>query len=144
MPIPDFQAVMLPLIDALADGQEQTMRNLTSILAGRFHLTEQEREELLPSGQQTIFSNRVAWAKSHLKAAGLLDNPVRGRVRISDLGRRILAEKPQTINIRFLRQFPSYCEFIGKAQPKDGAAGAIEAAAPIEEQRTPLELIDAA
>lgn len=144
MAIPDFQTVMLPMIEALADGRERTMRELTDLLADRFGLTEDERREVLPSGQQSVFSNRVAWAKSHLKAAGLLENPLRGRVSISDSGRKVLAKAPQAINIRFLRQFPSYCEFIGKAKPKDGAAGAIEAATSIEEQRTPLELIDAA
>jgi restriction system protein len=142
--IPDFQTVMLPLVETLADGQEQTMRDLTNRLADRFELTEQEREELLPSGQQTIFSNRVAWAKSHMKAAGLLENPVRGRVRISDLGRKVLAEKPPSINIRFLKQFPAYCDFIGKAQPKDENDGSADASTVIEEKRTPLELIDAA
>jgi restriction system protein len=111
VPIPDFQAVMLPLVEALADGQERTMRQLTEQLAERFKLTEQEREELLPSGQQTIFSNRVAWSKSHLKYAGLIENPTRGRVRISDLGRKVLADRPQAINVKFLKHFPSYrCE----------------------------------
>ena len=89
MAIPDFQSVMLPLIETLADGQERTMRALTDLLAGPFGLTEAERDEVLPSGQQSIFSNRVAWAKSHLKYAGLLENPARGRVRISELGRKV-------------------------------------------------------
>jgi restriction system protein len=144
VPIPDFQTVMLPLVEALADGQEQTMRDLTAKLADRFHLSGQEREEILPSGQQTVFSNRVAWAKSHLKAAGLLENPMRGRVRISDLGRNVLAEKPQAINMRFLKRFPEYCQFIGKSQPKGEIEDSPEATTVIEEKRTPLELIDAA
>ncbi len=144
MPIPDFQSVMLPLVEALADGHEQIMRDLTTKLADRFQLTHEEREEILPSGQQTIFSNRVAWAKSHLKAAGLLENPIRGRVRISDLGRKVLAERPQAINVRFLKRFPAYCEFVGKSQPKDEIIGSSEATTVIEERRTPLELIDAA
>ena len=144
MAIPDFQTVMLPLVEALADGQERTMRQLTDQLAGRFGLTEQEQQELLPSGQQTILSNRVAWAKSHLKYAGLLENPTRGHVRISNLGRTVLAEKPQAINIKFLKRFPSYCEFIGKSQPKEEAGAASGATTVIEDQRTPLELIDAA
>jgi restriction system protein len=65
--IPDFQTVVLPLVEALADGQERTMRDLTDLLADRFKLTEQERQGVLPSGQKSVFSNRVAWAKSHLK-----------------------------------------------------------------------------
>ena len=142
MAIPDFQSVMLPLVKALSDGQERTMREVTDLLAESFHLTEQEREELLPSGQQSLFSNRVAWAKSHLKAAGLVENPVRGRVRISDLGRKVLAEKPPAINMRFLKQYPAYCDFIGKSAPHD--EGVTGEAPPVEERRTPLDLIDAA
>src|SRR5208283_291968 len=102
MAIQDFQSVMLPLVKALSDGQERTMREVTDLLAESFHLTDQEREELLPSGQQSLFNNRVAWAKSHLKAAGLLENPVRGRVKIADLGRKVLAENPPAINMKFL------------------------------------------
>ncbi len=144
MAIPDFQTVMLPLVEALSDGQERTMRDLNALLAKRFRLTDDEQREVLPSGQQTIFSNRVAWAKSHLKAAGLLENPNRGRVRISDQGRNVLANKPQAINIKFLRQFPSYCEFSGKTQSKSGMGSEPTLASPIDEQRTPLELIDGA
>jgi len=80
----------------------------------------------------------------HLKAAGLLENPVRGRVRISDLGRKILDEKPPAINIKFLKQFPAYCDFIGKSHPKEEPQVTEGEIAPIEERRTPLELIDAA
>jgi restriction system protein len=143
MAIPDFQSVMLPLVKLLGDGQERTMREVTVLLAGSFHLTIPETEELLPSGQQSIFSNRVAWAKSHLKAAGLLDNPTRGRVRISDLGRSVLAESPPSINVRFLKRFPSYCDFIAKSVPTQDAAVSGDAT-PVEERRAPLELIDAA
>jgi restriction system protein len=141
--IPDFQTVMLPLVETLADGQERTMRELTDLLADRFKLTEQERQEVLPSGQQSIFSNRVAWAKSHLKYAGLLENPARGRVRISEMGRKVLADKPQAINIKLLKRFPSYCEFIGKSESKDEPGATSATTTVIEEKRTPLELIDA-
>ena len=69
MAIPDFQSVMLPLVKILGDGQERTMREVTDQLAESFHLTDQEREEVLPSGQQNIFNNRVGWAKSHLNSS---------------------------------------------------------------------------
>lgn len=71
MPIPDFQSTMRPLLEVLSDGKEWRMRDVTEALATRFDLTPAERAEMLPSGQQTLFSNRVAWAKTHLKAAGL-------------------------------------------------------------------------
>jgi len=140
--IPDFQSLMLPLIEALADGQERTVRQLTDLLADRFGLTEVERDQLLPSGQQGIFSNRVAWSKTHLKYAGLLENPTRGRVRISELGRKVLADKPQQINIKFLKRFPAYCEFTGKTETKPEEM--VPEVAAFEDRRTPLELIDAA
>ncbi len=142
MAIPDFQTLMLPLVEALSDGQERTMRDLTDLLVSRFNLTDQERQELLPSGQQSIFSNRVAWSKSHLKSAGLLVSPARGRVHISLLGRQVLAEKPLTINVKFLKRFPAYREFIAKAEPDHGVETG--AATVIEQQQTPLELIDGA
>ena len=129
MAIPDFQSVMLPLVKILGDGQERTMREVTDLLAESFHLTDREREELLPSGQQSLFNNRVGWAKSHLKAAGLLENPLRGRVRISDLGRQVLAEKPPAINMKFLKRFPAYCDFIGKSAPAHDEAVSGEASA---------------
>ena len=87
MAIPDFQSVMLPFLETLQDGKERTMRELTEQLALRFKLTEEERQEHLPSGPQSLFYNRVAWAKTHLKNAGLIDNPVRGKVSISKDGR---------------------------------------------------------
>ena len=76
MPIPDFQAVMLPLLETLADGRVWTMREATERLAKRFKLTETELSQMLPSGHAPLFYNRVAWAKTHMKVAGLINNPV--------------------------------------------------------------------
>jgi len=143
MPIPDFQTIMLPLLECLSDRKERSMREVTEQLAQHYGLTEEERAELLPSGQQSIFSNRVAWSKSHLKGAGLLENPSRGLVRISDLGLKVLAQKPAVINVKFLKQFPSYLAFIGKS-PSGDAPEAVDITTTEEEHRTPLELIDSA
>jgi restriction system protein len=82
MPVPDFQSIMLPFLEALKNGEEVAVRDLTTLLADRFNLTTEDRQQMLPSGEQTLFSNRVAWAKTHLKNAGLIDNPTRGRARI--------------------------------------------------------------
>jgi restriction endonuclease Mrr len=73
--VPDFQSVMLPFLETLQDGRERTMREVTETLAVRLNLTDEERQERLPSGQQTLFSNRVAWAKSHLKMPVLSSTP---------------------------------------------------------------------
>jgi restriction system protein len=139
MAIPDFQSVMLPFLQTLQDGKERTMRDLTDALAKHFKLTEEELQEELPSGRDFLFYNRVAWAKTHLKNAGLIDNPVRGRVNISAEGRKILDQKPASINCKFLKQFPSYQKFSGQVsgretEEKDGAD--------LESTKTPLELLE--
>jgi restriction endonuclease Mrr len=129
---------MLPILETLQDGKERSMRELTDLLAERYHLTEEERQELLPSGQQSVFSNRVAWAKSHLKNAGLIDNPVRGMVRISEEGRKVLEQKPAMVNCKFLKQFPAYLKFIGQVPGHDGDQ---KEEVVIESTKTPLELL---
>jgi restriction system protein len=111
MAIPDFQTVMLPLMQYCKDGQEHSISDTVDALAKHFNLTEEDRKALLPSGVQEIFRNRVAWAKSHLKMAGLLANPRRGIYQITERGREVLSKAPDAINLRFLQQFPEYQAF---------------------------------
>ena len=92
MPIPDFQSLMRPLLRLASDGKEHSMKESVSHLASEFSLSEQERTALLPSGVQPIFTNRVAWTKTHLKMASLLDSTRRGYFQITDLGKKILFE----------------------------------------------------
>jgi restriction system protein len=139
MPIPDFQSTMRPLLEVLSDGKEWRMRDVTEAMATRFRLSPQERAEMLPSGTQTLFSNRVAWAKTHLKAAGLLLNPNRGKVTLSDEGKRVLATYQDAINCRFLRQYPSYLELVGRSRSDDEVEDAVDGTEP---DQTPLELMD--
>ena len=72
MAIPDFQSVMLPLLSFAADQQEHSLQDTVEELATIFALTSSEREELLPSGKQARFDNRVAWARSYFKQAGIV------------------------------------------------------------------------
>jgi restriction system protein len=141
MAIPDFQSVMLPFLEFIQDGQTRTMREVTDALSDRFQLSDAERLTLLPSGQQPIIANRIAWAKTHLKNAGLVDNPSRGKVCITDLGRSVLAQRPQQINMKFLRQYPAYLQFVGNGS-RGAATGATEDESVTNEARTPLELLD--
>lgn len=140
MSVPDFQSVMLPFLEVLQDGKERTMRDLTTALAAHFQLTEAQLQEHLPSGPQSLFYNRVAWAKTHLKNAGLIENPVRGKVRISEAGRKVLLQKPPLINCRFLKQFPTYLTFIGQSPEDDQDDG--DEAPILESTQTPLELME--
>src|SRR5262245_11611235 len=111
MGIPDFQTIMLPTLQTLSDGNEWAIRDVTKKLADYFKLSEEERSKLLPSGQQSVFGNRVAWAKTDLKMAGLIHSPSGGYVRISDEGMKVLAQKPAKITRSFLRQYPAYDAF---------------------------------
>jgi restriction system protein len=114
MSIPDFQTIMLPLLETLSDGKVSAIRDVTNKLATHFKLTDEERSQLLPSGQQTVFSNRVAGAKADLKMAGLIKSPSRGSVQISEDGVKALAQKPKRIDRPFLRQYPAYLAFFTK------------------------------
>ncbi len=111
MAIPDFQSIMLPLLTMAGDRQIHRLRESVAILAKDFRLTEEETTELVPSGQQPRFHNRVAWARTHLKKAGLLESPNRGSFRITDRGLGVLAKRPSQIDSEFLKQFDEYRTF---------------------------------
>lgn len=111
MPVPDFQSLMLPLLRMAADGHEHSLAEARDLLAVEFKLSDAEREEPLPSGRQSKFANRVAWAKSYLQQAGLLLTPRRGHFQISDRGREVLKRAPARIDIKFLEQYPEFVEF---------------------------------
>ncbi|PSB13767.1 restriction endonuclease [filamentous cyanobacterium CCP1] len=115
MTIPDYQSIMLPLMQFASDGKEHTLRESIEYLAKHFKLTSEERKELLPSGKQSIFDNRVGWARTHLKKAGLLESPGRSLIQITLRGLEMLKKNPPIINVGFLKQFPEYLEFIGAA-----------------------------
>src|SRR6266542_6733583 len=100
--IPDYQTLMLPLLKFTADGEIHTFRDAVDSLANEFNLTEEERKQLLPSGQQGVFHNRVGWARTFMKKAGLLDSPKRAMIRITDRGREVLKHNPPEIDADFL------------------------------------------
>jgi restriction system protein len=114
MPIPDFQTLMRPLLEHLSDGADHSNQETASVLADQFHLSEDERTQLLPSGKQSLFTNRVAWAKSHLKQAGLVESPRWGVYRITTRGIALLREIDGPITMKVLSQFPEYQEFRAK------------------------------
>jgi restriction system protein len=111
MPIPDYQSIMLPLLKFAGDSEEHSLRETIEALADQFDLTDQERTELLPSGQQATFDNRVGWARTYLKKADLLKSTRRGYYQITELGEQVLAENPPGINNAYLRQFSEFVEF---------------------------------
>lgn len=123
MAVPDFQSLMLPLLRLAADGKEHSVSEARARLASEFRLSEAEQNELLPSGRQSRFGNRVAWAKVYLEQGGLLDSPRRGYFKITERGREVLKAPPERISIKFLEQYPEFVEFRaakGKPEPPPG------------------------
>lgn len=135
MAIPTFQDILRPWLVLAADRREHALQDVISALADEMGLTADERNHMLPSGFQGTFTNRVAWAATHLQKSRALDRVGRGRYRITDRGLSLLAENVPITTAR-LMQFPEYQEF--KSRGKDSVASA-----PLDEV-TPAEAIDAA
>lgn len=111
--VPKFDEMMKPLLALLADGNVRMMGELVKELAGQFQMTEADLAEMLPSGTQPVFLNRVTWAKSYLKKAGLIESPKRSACQITDAGRRVLEENPQVIDVKYLKRFPGFSKTNG-------------------------------
>lgn len=136
MSIPDFQSIMRPLLEAHADGLEHLNRDLVARLAERFHLGEEERREMLPSGGARLFDNRVGWAKTHMTQAGLLGSPRRAISVITERGRAVLREHPERVDLRVLAEFDDYREFRNRRRPADDPEQPPDSA---DEAQTPEE-----
>lgn len=140
MAIPAFQDLMLPLLTFVSDSKEHTPREKVEALAEEFSLSEADRQEMLPSGRQATFDNRVAWAKAHMKMAGLLSSPKRGVFRITDRGKDVVNQAPLRIDIKFLKQFPEYEESRSKKKEVDDLSDELEE----KTGRTPEESMEVA
>lgn len=134
--IPDYQTLMKPVLELGASGETKVSEAVT-LLADTFELTEEERAEMLPSGRQTRFANRVHWARSYLKQAGLLRNTRHGHFEITDEGRRVLADNPSRIDAKFLERYDQFLEF--KSRTSAGEEAEAMPATPVS--TTPDEAI---
>ena len=139
MSVPDYETLMLPLMQFTADGKEHPLKEVTSHLADLFKLTAEEREQRIPSGQSSYIQNRTGWAKTYLKKAGLLTSPKRGLIQITDRGREVLSQKPANINRSFLEQYPEFLEFQERAK-SETKSESVEVAA--VDRQTPEEAIE--
>lgn len=138
--IPDYQEIMLPLLKLAADEKVHQFREAVDELADNFELTEEERNQLLPSGNDNLFANRVGWAKTYLKKAGLLKYPKRGYFKITERGKEVLNQAPEKIDNDFLEQFSNFREFkdsTSAAQESSKTSTAFEF-----EEHTPEEVIE--
>jgi len=139
MAIPDYQSLMLPLLKLVSDEKEHSLKEATEALALEFNLTEADLAELLPSARKTRFYDRVGWAATYLRKAGLLRSSRRGRFQITERGLAVLKNPPERINVKFLEQFDEFVEFQARHEEDDG-----ESSVPEVEPQTPEEAIEAA
>jgi restriction system protein len=116
MAVPDFQFFMLPFLNELSDGKEHTLQNLYIVLAQKANLTDEEKDEILPSGKQRVFHNRIGWARTYLKKAGLLDPVKLGVFKITSAGTQLLQTKPPEINKSTLEQYSLFEEWQNKSK----------------------------
>lgn len=136
MPIPDFQTIMRPWLELTSDGMEHALQDVIAELAVAFSLSDAERAEMLRSGFQAKFTNRVAWAATHLTKAGGITRVGRGRYTITNRGKQLLASG-EKLTLATLRNFPEYQEF-------KGGGRASPAPAHLLDELTPAEAIEAA
>jgi restriction system protein len=138
MSIPDYQSLMLPVLVASSKG-EVRIGPVVDQLADELGLSPEERSELLPSGQQTIFSNRVHWAKSYLSKAQLVEITRRGYFRITPRGQTILQSPPKKIDNKFLMQFEEFRQFRDRSSATPETNGGARAPALEDQKQTPDE-----
>lgn len=110
---------MLPFLKIISDGKGHTTVETNQKLAKYFNLTDEKLEEYLPSGSQKTFPNRVAWTRSHLKMAGLIENTKKSSFRITEVGKQLLESNPKDINLRVLKTIPAYQERTGRTHDED-------------------------
>lgn len=134
MPIPDYQSIMLPLLEFASDEKEHSFRETINHISEHFNLTPEEKRKMLPSGYDRIIDNRVGWSRTYLKKAGLLKDPRRGYFKITQRGMEVLEKTPSEINVKFLMKFPEFVEF---RTPKTKETTPLE-----EEAETPEEFME--
>ena len=146
--IPTFQDLMLPVLRA-AESNEVRISSVVEELADKLKLSVEERNDLLPSGKQTVFANRVHWAKSYLGKAGLVELTRRSYFKITDAGRQVLKGNPTDINIKFLEQFKDFRVFREMSKQSQDFNNGVQPSAdaketPDEQFRSAHEIIQAA
>jgi len=109
--IPDFQSFFKPLLEIAADGQEHSLKEAREKIAEKFQLSEEDLSELLPSGNQRKFDNRVAWAKAYFVQAKVLETTRRGHFKITERGKKLLSQGHERIDVKILNQYSEFVEF---------------------------------
>ncbi|MBU0944843.1 MAG: restriction endonuclease [Proteobacteria bacterium] len=140
--IPKYEEIMLPFLKFISDEQEHSLSETHDALAKEFKLTDEELKELLPSGQQPIFRNRLGWARTYLKKAGLVTSPKRAHFKISDIGLALLNEKPTEITSKFLTRYDDFVGFQSIKKNKTEKGIGVQNQLDIATDQTPGESLE--
>lgn len=119
MPIPKYYEMQKPLLEYIKDGEEHKIKEINKYVAEYFKLTQAELAELLPSARQTVFANRIGWARTYLKKAGLIESPARATFIITKQGLDVLKENPEIIDSDYLMKFDSFRDFCSLSNTVD-------------------------
>ena len=136
--IPDYQTCMLPLLKYVADNKEHKLADAVEDLSDQFGLTAEERKELLPSKTQEVIFNRIGWARTYMKKAGLLEDTRRGVFKITERGQAVLGENLERLSTKYLRKFDEFNEFQRKHNEKDS-----KSENDVISEATPEEMLEA-
>src|SRR5277367_3048685 len=141
MAIPDYETLMLPVLKVAGDGQEHRIGDVVDQLARDFGLTEEERQQILPSGKQATFANRVGWAKTYLVQAGLLEATKRAHFKITDRGKNALAGNPSRIDGQYLSRFAEFLQFKERGKTPEAEISVSVGDAMVPQTGTPDEIL---
>lgn len=149
MPIPTYEDLMLPLLkEYAASNRPRSLKELVPLMADKLGLTEEEKAERLPSGRQSLFYNRLAWAKTYMGKAGLLSSPARGLAQITERGQAVLRQNPERIDGTTLAQFNEFTDWRDTSNtdtPEEPTgASAVPQPVPEDTRLTPEERLEAA
>ena len=136
MAVPKFYEFFEGFLHAIEDGEMHSAKEVREQLAFAMNISASDRAELLPSGKQTTFDNRVAWARAYLDKAGLIETPQRGKYRITEEGKKALFSG-ETIDLKYLEKSESFKQFHEVSSKED--SGKIE-----EKEESPIEILDEA
>lgn len=138
--IPSYEEIMLPLLKFLSDENEHSLSEAQDNLAKHFNLSESELRERLPSGTQPVFRNRLGWARTYLKKAGLVESTKRAHFKITERGKKLLEENPKSIDAKFLNRYEEFQEFKSNTNSKINNEKTIEEI----DEKTPEEILEIA
>ncbi|WP_277237506.1 restriction endonuclease [Merdimonas faecis] len=141
MAVPQYFKMHKPILKCLSDRQTHTMKELKVYVINYFQLTEEEVSALVPSGTQTYLSNRIGWARTYLKKAGLIESPARAVFRITEEGMKVVRDAPDVIDLKYLLRYDSFREFVGKTEENKQSG---QKDTEVQETDTPDDVFEAA